>query len=123
MYRPSKSFTGRENFTSLRLRARRWRRPLPFSANPWDKLASYKALLSNDIQAQLGQLELLAKEATLDGARIEGTLKLLHSSFDELTTRAQSFLRAAAICRASSRALSASAAFSAERSTIACVGP
>ncbi len=47
----------------------------------------------DDIQAQLGQLELLAKETTADGAKIESALKLLHGSFDELTSRAQSFLR------------------------------
>ena len=47
----------------------------------------------DDIQAQLGQLELLAREPAPDAAKIESALKLLHGSFDELTSRAQSFLR------------------------------
>jgi len=47
----------------------------------------------DDIQAQLGQLELLAKDGIPDDAKIEGALKLLHGSFEELTSRAQSFLR------------------------------
>jgi uncharacterized protein (TIGR02677 family) len=47
----------------------------------------------DDIQAHLGELEKLASDSVPDAAKVGNALRLLHGSFEELTSRAQSFLR------------------------------